>query len=291
MTMVIDDLRATTKKRADLERAGEVVASLTFITPQKTKPTFYSQAYTGGAPKFLFEVEQHAVPIADMRASAEQFTLDQHGFALRSAPTVTDDLYDDNAVRQSYHAEVVALLRRELGAREVAIFDVTRRSDAGGGAANQDGKRGAATRIHVDYTADSAPKRARDVFGEARFSELVAEGARIVQVNVWRPIRGPVRRSPLALADASTIAPADLVATDQVFPDRVGEIYHLTYDGRQRWYFAPEMTPDEVLLIKGWDSLDDGRAMFTPHTAFALPDQDDRTPARESIEVRTFAVI
>lgn len=289
--MVIDGLRATTRKQPNLERADEVVASLTYITPQKTKPTFYSQAYTGGEPKFVFEVEQHAVPVADMRATAEHFTLDQHGFALRSAPTVAGDLYDDVAVRQSYYAEVEALLRQELGAREVAIFDATRRSDGGGGAANQDGKRGAATRIHVDYTADSAPKRARDVFGEARFSDLVAEGARIVQVNVWRPIRGPVRRSPLALADASTIAPADLVATDQVFPDRVGEIYHLTYDPRQRWYFAPEMTPDEVLLIKGWDSLDDGRAMFTPHTAFALPDQDKRAPARESIEVRAFAVI
>ena len=51
------------------------------------------------------------------------------------------------------------------------------------------------------------------------------------------------------------------------------------------------MTPDEVLLIKGWDSLTDGRARFTPHSAFDLPDTPTDAPARESIEVRTLVVI
>jgi hypothetical protein len=39
------------------------------------------------------------------------------------------------------------------------------------------------------------------VLGEAEVARLTAKGARIVQVNVWRPIRGPVQRAPLALAD------------------------------------------------------------------------------------------
>ena len=73
-------------------------------------------------------------------------------------------------------------------------------------------------------------------------------------------------------------------------PDRVGEIYLLTHNPDHHWYWAPEMTPDEIFLIKGWDSLDDGRARFTPHAAFPLPGQDD-APARESIEVRTLVVI
>ena len=99
-----------------------------------------------------------------------------------------------------------------------------------------------------------------------------------------------MERSPLALADASTVAPEDLIATDQIFPDRVGEIYNLAYSPSQRWYHAPQMTEDEVLLIKGWDS-DDGRARFTPHSAFNSPVTHDDAPPRESIEVRTFIVI
>ena len=59
----------------------------------------------------------------------------------------------------------------------------------------------------------------------------------------------------------------------------------------QRWYYAPRMTANEVLLIKGWDSLDDGRARFTPHGAFHAPETRENAPARESIEVRTLVVI
>ncbi len=266
------------------------VAPLTFIVPQEEKPSFNSQALTGGEAEFFFDVEQHPIAIADLRPDADRFTLDEAGFAFRRAPTAVADLYDDARVESAYYAEIEALLIAEFGASRVAIFDATRRSDGGKGAANKDGKRGAATRIHVDYTAKSGPQRARDALGSEEFDRLVGKGARIVQVNVWRPIVGPVQRSPLAVADASSIAPKDLVATDQIFPDRVGEIYHLAHNPAQRWYFAPEMTRDEVLLIKGWDSLEDGRAQFTPHTAFPLPDQDG-APARESIEIRTVVVI
>ena len=80
----------------------------------------------------------------------------------------------------------------------------------------------------------------------------------------------------------------DLIATDQIFPDRVGEIYHLAWSADHCWYWVPEMERDEVLLIKGWDSLEDGRARYTPHGAFKLQKQEG--PPRESIELRTFLV-
>ncbi|MEM6943388.1 MAG: CmcJ/NvfI family oxidoreductase [Pseudomonadota bacterium] len=276
--------------RQEAEALNEIVAPLTYIKPQDKKPVFESQAYTGGQARFLFEVEDHPVPIADLRPEASRFTLDREGFALRHVPTGVDDLYDDADIEAAYFDEVRALLTSEYGASRVAIFDATRRSDGGAGAANKDGARGVASRIHVDYTAKSGPQRARNALGDAEYDRVLAAGGRIVQVNVWRPISGPVRRAPLALADATTVAAEDLVATDQVFPDRVGEIYHLHHAQGQRWYYAPEMTRDEVLLIKGWDS-DESRAQFTPHTAFQLPDQDPAAPARESIEVRTYVVI
>ncbi len=93
------------------------------------------------------------------------------------------------------------------------------------------------------------------------------------------------------MADASSIRAEDLIAADQVFPDRVGEIYHLAYNPAQSWYYAPRMTPGDVLLIKGWDSLDDGRACFTPHGAFDLPDTPENAAPRESIEVRTLVIV
>jgi hypothetical protein len=268
-----------------------VNAPLTFITPSDTKPVFESSAITGGAPRVFFDTERHTVAIQDMRPLEGALSLDREGFELLQHETAVADLYDDDAVEKVYYPEIEALLGAVTGASRVVIFDATRRSDAGAGAKNRDGLRGPASRVHVDYTAKSGPQRVKDLLGEAEAARLVSSGARIIQINVWRPIRGPVERSPLALADASSVAPDDLVATDQVFPDRVGEIYDLAYDPAQRWYYAPEMTRDEVLLIKGWDSLEDGRARFTPHGAFDLPDTPERAAPRESIEVRTLVVI
>lgn len=271
--------------------AAEVNAPLTFIRRQDTKPVFYSSAMTGGVPKILFDVEAHTVPIADMRDIADTLSVDREGFKLLRHATAVENLYDDAAVKSAYYAEIEALLRREFGASEVAVFDVTRRSDSGDGAKNPDGQRGPATRVHVDYTVKSGPQRAKDILGEEKVNRLLASGARILQINVWRPIKGPVERSPLALADASSVAPDELIATDQIFPNRVGEIYSVAHAPSQRWYYASRMERDEVLLIKSWDSQDDGRARFAPHGAFPLPGMRDDAPARESIEVRTFVVI
>ncbi len=270
---------------------GTVRGALTFIVPQDKKPEFHSSALTGGDPKVFFEVEERFVDIADMREKANQLTVDHEGFELARAKTAVTDLYDDAAVQSTYYNEIEELLAERFGASRVVIFDATRRSDGGDGAANPDGRRGPARRVHVDYTAKSGPQRVRDVLGDDEAKRLEVNGARIIQVNVWRPIRGPVKRAPLALADASSIGPGELVATDQVFPDRVGEIYHLAHAPTQKWYFASDMTPDEIILIKGWDSLDDGRAQYTPHGAFDLANTTPDTPARESIEVRTLVII
>jgi hypothetical protein len=230
------------------------------------------------------------VLIRDMRPLAGGLSLDREGFELRRHATAVRDLYDDAALERVYYPEIRALLAAVTGAGRVIVFDATRRSDAPAGAKNRDGLRGPASRVHVDHTERSGPQRLKDLLGEAEAARLAAKGARIIQINVWRPIRGPVRRSPLALADASSVRPVDLIATHQVFPDRVGEIYHLAYNPAQRWYYAPLMTPDEMLLIKGYDSLT-GRARFTPHGAFDLPDTPAAAPPRESIEVRTLVVI
>ncbi len=268
-----------------------VNAELSFIRPQDVKPSFHSSALTGGAPKLLFETDTHPVTIADLRPIADQLSLDLEGFELHQHQTTVRDFYDDAEVEQVYFPEIEALLQRHLGASRVVIFDSTRRADSPAGAPNRDGARGPASRIHVDYTKLSGPQRLRDILGNEEADRLTKSGARIVQVNVWRPIRGPVLRAPLALADASSVRADDLIATDQVFPDRVGEIYHLAYDPDQRWYYAPRMTRDEVLLIKGWDSLNDGRARFTPHSAVNLPDTPADAPPRESIEIRTLVII
>ncbi len=107
-------------------------------------------------------------------------------------------------------------------------------------------------------------------------------------VNLWRPIRGPLRDAPLALCDVESVAPGDLVAADLVYRDRTGENYLMTYRPGHRWFYVPEMRADEVLLLKCYNSADDGRARFLPHTAFLDPTAPADVLPRESIELRTF---
>jgi hypothetical protein len=268
-----------------------VDAALCFIVPQAEKPLFHSSAYTGGDPKIFFKVEDRTVKITDIRKIPVQPSTEREGFELVVSPTAVADLNNDDAIANVYYPEIEALLKKRFGATRIVVFDATRRSDSGAGAANPDGRRGPAIRVHVDYTQKSGPQRLKDTVGIAEAERLLASGARVIQVNVWRPVKGPVQRAPLAVADASSIARHELVATDQVFPDRVGEIYHLAYGPGQRWYYVSEMKREEVLLIAGWDSTDPVGSRCAPHGAFQLPNQDPKAPARESIEIRTFVII
>ncbi len=145
-------------------------------------------------------------------------------------------------------------------------------------------------RVHNDFTALSGWRRARDELIAAGEDADAALKRRFAIVNAWRPIGGTVHESPLAVCDARTIAPQDLVAGDLVHRDRVGETYAVTFSPQHRWYYVPAMRPDEVLLIKCFDSWEHGPARFTAHTAFDDPTSPANAPARQSIEVRTLVL-
>ena len=55
-----------------------------------------------------------------------------------------------------------------------------------------------------------------------------------------------------------------------------------------RWFYVPEMRPDEAILIKCYDSAPD-KARFTAHSAFEDPTAPADVLPRESIELRTLA--
>ncbi len=283
-------MQQVTKSANNTEPAMGLMANLTYIVRQDAKPFFESSRLTGGIPKIYFRTEQRPATIYDMRHVIESLSMDVNGFELHNYPSKVKNLYDDEAIEQDYNTELEKMLKLKTGADLVKIFDHTRRSSDSVGADNTDGKRLPADRVHADYTITSGPQRAKDTLGEGEFNRILSSEGRIIQVNVWRPIKGPVRCAPLALADASTVPSEDLIATDQRFPDRVGEIYQLAYGAGHQWYYASEMKPEEVILIKGWDSVDDGRARFTPHGAFNHPEETPAMEPRESIETRTFLV-
>jgi len=73
-------------------------------------------------------------------------------------------------------------------------------------------------------------------------------------------------------------------------PRHTGHIYSLQYGAQHRWAYVSAMQPDEMLLLKCYDSSAAGRARFTPHTGFHNPACPPEFTARESIEARTLVI-
>ena len=105
-------------------------------------------------------------------------------------------------------------------------------------------------------------------------------------IQVWRPIK-TVLKDPLGVADAHSVAESDLIGAALIYPQRKGETYVVKPNPAHRWYFKYAQQPDEVTLIKCYDSVTaPGVARRVPHSAFVDSAEEDKEQ-RESIEVRT----
>jgi hypothetical protein len=262
-----------------------VDAALHYLARMAERPYTYTYDPPPGAAKSNIVSDTRIVPITDARVAAPDASLDREGFALLHHQSAVRDFYDEDEIRRVYYPETERAVAAATGASRVFVFDHTVRRRVRGAEDRAAGTpRQPATRVHVDHTETSGPQRVRDFLGAE--AEGLLKG-RVQVVNLWRPIRGPLRDAPLAMADARTVAPADLVGSDLIYRDRVGEIYSVRYDPAHRWYYVPDMQPDEALLLKCYDSATDGRARFAPHTAFDDPTAPADVLPRESIEMRT----
>lgn len=261
-----------------------VQAELNYLIPGTEKPKIYN-GRPGDIPQRTGKFQPQSVAIADARPFAGQLTLDREGFEFHEYPTRVLDFYDDEQVRTLYYTEVEQLLKQLTGASRVHIFDHTIRVEDDG-KHGQQVVRAPVPVIHNDYTLRSGPQRVHDLLEPADAQYYLQH--RFAEINVWRPIgAAPVLTTPLAVADAQSIPLDDFIATDLVYADRVGEIYQLKFNPEHRWYYFPKMHKSEIILLKCYDSADDGRARFTAHTAFNDPTAPAGAAPRESIEVRT----
>ncbi|WYZ39888.1 hypothetical protein EsH8_IV_000229 [Colletotrichum jinshuiense] len=252
--------------------------------------------------------------VANIRDAGEEFGTDVSGFAVYNSPAAEKDFTDDAAVRDGYYAEVEALLREKLpGVKKVVIFDHTIRRR------EKSSPRQPVQQVHVDQTPRAAEVRVRRHVPGDEAEELLKGRYQII--NVWRPIGHAASDFPLAVIDWRTTAPEDLIAVDLLYPKRTdtaddddrgkevlpdptsalstegyevkGETYSVAPSDKHKLYYAKDMTPDEAMFIKCFDSRSQGQpggkagvADYTPHTAFVDPATPADAKGRQSIEVR-----
>jgi hypothetical protein len=259
-----------------------IEAPVNYLESSAEKPVTYLYEPPAGVAIRSGRTTKHWMKIRNGRL-ADELTLDRQGFAFARHETQVSNFYDPKEVTRVYYPEVERLLKQATGAVQVHVFDhnVRCRPMAKRG---ENGAREPVKFAHNDYTLKSGPQRVRDLLpGEA--DGLLIH--RFAEINVWRPIRGPVEESPLAVCDATSMTLQDFVATDLKYRDRTGEVFSVLYNPNHRWFYFPQMERDEVLLLKCYDSAEDGRARFTAHTGVDDPTSPPDAAPRESIEVRT----
>jgi hypothetical protein len=234
---------------------------------------------TGGTP------DPRPVAMHNGRPHVKEFALERDGFRFVRHDTKMRDFFDEAEVRSTYYREMEELIKAESGAKRVVVFDHTLRT-ADDELREKQKIREVVRRVHNDYTEWSGPQRVRDILPDEA-EELLKRRFAIIQV--WRPIRHPVESTPLAIADARTVAFDDFVISERRYPGRIGQTYAITYNPAHQWYWFPRMRRDEALVFKVYDSAKDGRARWTAHTAFDDPTSPANARPRESIEIRTLA--
>ena len=261
----------------------DVEARFSYLTPDSPTPRVYSAAFTDNVTRREGEYAAYPMTVRDGRQGDHRFHLDIEGFELHRQITQVQDFTDGAEVESVYYLEAERLLKLATGATAVRIFDHTvrlqdprRREEAG--------VREPVQSVHNDYTEKSGPQRVWDLLPEAEARRWLDH--RFAIVNVWRSIGAPAINQPLGLIDARSMRRSDFVPTDLVYPDRVGEIYQVEYNPAHNWVYFPNMSRNEALLLKVFDSAEDGRARMTGHSAFDNPAAPADAPPRESIEVR-----
>ncbi|CAG8169269.1 unnamed protein product [Penicillium olsonii] len=259
-------------------------------------------------PGFSYKLTIHECSVENLRDHEFEFSIDTAGFALFKSPTMESAFTDDEQVRTRYYAEIEDLLRNRLhGVKKVVIFDHTIRRQS------QGSSRRPVELVHVDQTPSAAETRVCRHLPEDEAKELLCGRYQIV--NIWRPIQAPASDFPLAVIDWRSTRPSNYVKVDLLYPRNFqdgremapdpdsaqstegyevkGEQYAIAPDERHRFYYVKDMAPEEVMLIKCFDSrsytMTGGQtniAHAACHSAFRDPNTPPGSPARQSIEVR-----
>lgn len=242
-------------------------------------------------PQFLeLPLETRRVKIEDVRSARDDFTLDDHGFQLIDWPTRVRNYRDPEERARIYVPEVDAMLREITGASKVITSGAgfIRISDRVGERPKD--TFGTGNFVHADYSKNAGEfwlRRLVDNEDEAR--ERLKKRWSIF--NVWKIVSEPPQDVPLALCDARSVAPRDVVHTDFATSDRETGRFNFEnatyrYNANHRWYYFSGMNRNEFLVFRGFDS-DPARQEAAPHTAFIDPSCPDDAPPRESVEIRS----
>ena len=232
-------------------------------------------------------LQPHELRIHDARPIVNALSLDREGFTLVRHDCGITDAFDVDADGPGYHAAVAGRLAELTGATLVLPQGkgLIKRSMAG-----TETETGPARWVHMDYTTAAARKWVEWIEGWEGLP--LRHYPRFAVYQTWRCLTPPPCDNTIAFCDASSLASDDCIVFDACLrepydePGNSFESQFAMFNPAQRWYYFSDLTPDELIVFKGFDS-DPTRYAQPPHNSADLPDAD--AAPRVSVEARFFA--
>ena len=278
---------------------NDVRATLNYVG-EMTERAFYDIRNPAGS-NIVWDSRE--VTIHDVRPHLGEFTMDATGFAFvqhRSAVAEDPELFQDNlkarhfdtapGLDAQYAEELCAYIKDMTGARDVfprlggLVMRTSTRAETKGWAPP-------AEFVHLDF-APQAMQGWLDKTLAAQEREL-KPFSRMQLFQAWRCISPGPQDSTLAICDGGSVPASDGVICDSMtgppeIPGNRWDSRMCRFRDTHRWYYKPDMEPDDLILFKGYDS-ETPNAMNAMHSAFNNPLGRTGVP-RRSIEARIFAV-
>ncbi|WP_245319905.1 CmcJ/NvfI family oxidoreductase [Bradyrhizobium sp. LMTR 3] len=240
-------------------------------------------------------IVSYDVTIRNARPLVDELSLDREGFVLVQHKTSCAAVRDPEIMREKYLEEMVPFIKSYFNASWVVPRrnGVYVRRAAGtaipkAGWTAVDGVREPAGLAHIDLAPVAGPVAAA---AEDQLQGLpIRSYSRLMVIQAWRALSPPPQDFPLAFCDASTVRDSDMLVHDYVSntrnePGSAFKSCALRFSADQRWYYFPEMTADDLVLFKGYDSEEHYKPQ-APHSAFDDRRAHPNAKPRESVEAR-----
>jgi hypothetical protein len=267
------------------------------MTTSQAAKEFCRTALTYG-PGNAFEV-----PIYDGR-TADLPGWEECGFELLTHSSAVNDWSDEDEVSRVHYPEIVELVKNLTGCDHALLSSHIRRSPE---EAKRHSDLSPIPLVHSDF-ADSYGDLLRNLYKsgdraeaaerEGVSADVVAGARRLMILQFWRNL-GPAKMDlPLAFCDARTV-PRDAIRPFEVknyagsgFDFEALAIEPPSDPAAHEWYAFPEMTIDEVVAFRTYDSdrVGTDQPYWTPHSAFRDPEVESGKPSRSSIELRPLCI-
>ncbi|OAF14074.1 hypothetical protein AYJ54_43060 [Bradyrhizobium centrolobii] len=224
------------------------------------------------------------VTIRNARPIVHELSLDREGFTLIQHKISCANERDPEIVYDRYLEEMVPFIKKYFNAswvvprREAVVF-----RSAGGSSMPR--IKEPIVWAHIDYAPILGPVAAA-IASQSRGIPLRSY-SRLMIVQAWHALSLPPHDFPLAICDGTSVHDTDIEVVDNVFNGTALKLGLAHFNPAQRWYYFPEMTANELILFKAFDSQEHCNPK-TVHAAFDNRRAHPNAKPRESIDARFF---